>query len=705
MIRNFFILFVVSTAIFLMIPGTALALDEDSESLQFLPPDAPMVMAVDVDEFMQYVNRLERGWRDADTAHLMEGLSTVSNLFSRDELKPDFLTFFNRLSGVQALTMEPGSEIPFMVLAGGDDVDGKIMTNYLVTYILERQTYDNLMTLMFALEDYKYEMDEESEEYLHYGYPADIYDLVEFGYIEEIPINPYTGEPVMFLEPESEESLGDMIYEAGSYEALTNCYPTPDDEAKKDDEIDEGAFDMYRIIGFSIGGVNISPGWANNFKSYPDLADRLLNFGDEYDYVDCGFNVETEGEWLYLSRDDKDFSIAAGGQYLLVSASLDSLYDGVERFEARSGFAFDTPDNFDTDGAIMRWQTDPAAMFDECGATCLTGGELPPEVAPMLDQIFENIGMEAIDLQHDAVWLRNHDLEMVRHVELTGEADRSLIGSLVNAEPKELMTAQDGPLDIIGEIAWANPDEFAHAYIDFIFDMILPMVAEESGVDPQVMLGMVGLGDINNLEFGEEAYIFITGSEERANGMYVPGISAAIRTDNPDIGYAIIGLVDTLTFFMGMEAPFYQEETGDDTVFTWIMDSEKCPASPTIAIGDGWVIKGLFQDDVLTIRDALENGEMLSPDGLDPANMRMRVNRQALLRGIADVMYVLPDGAAAAGSILEILAQLSDDDERLYTEVVSTDEYLESHSYLSIDLFENMVPVLSYIMKAIDELE
>ncbi len=702
MIRNFFILVVVSTAIFLMIPGTALALDEDSESLQFLSPDAPMVMALDVDEFMRYVNRLERGWRDADSAHLMEGLATVSNIFSRDELKPDFLTFFRRLSGVQALTMVPDAEIPFMVFSGSDDVDGKILTNYLVTYILERQTYDNLMTLMFALEDYKYEMDEESEEYLHFGYPADIYDLVEFGYIEEIPINPYTGEPVMFLEPGSEESLGDMVFETGSYASLTSSY-TPDEKNEKED--DNGTFEMYRIIEFSIGGENISPGWANNFKPYPDLDDRLLSFGDEYDYADCGFNVETEGEWLYLSRDDKDYSIASGGRYLLISASLDSLYDGVERFEARSGFAFDTPSGFDTDGAIMRCQTDPVAMFDEYGETCLTGGELPPEVAPMLDRIFENIGIEAIDLQHDALWLRNHDLEMVRHVELTGEADRSLIGSLVNAEPKELMTAEDGPLDIIGEIAWANPDEFAHAYIDFIFEMILPLIAEESGMDPQVMLGMVGLGDIQNMEFGEEAYVFITGSEERANGMYVPGITAAIQTDNPDIGYTIVGLADTLTMFMGMEAPFYLEETDDDTVFTWIMDNEKCPVSPTIAIGDGWVIKGLFQDDVLTIREALENGEMLSQDGLDPANMRMRVNRQALLRGIADVMYVLPDGAAAAGSILEILAQLSDDDERLYIEVVGTDEYLESYSYLSIDLFENMVPVLSYIMKAIDELE
>jgi hypothetical protein len=95
---------------------------------------------------------------------------------------------------------------------------------------------------------------------------------------------------------------------------------------------------------------------------------------------------------------------------------------------------------------------------------------------------------------------------------------------------------------------------------------------------------------------------------------------------------------------------------------------------------------------------------MLSPDGLDPVNARIRVNRQGLLRGIADVMFVVPGGASAAGSILESLALISDPDERLYAEVVGTGEYVEERCYFSIDLFEKLIPALSYIMNAADEL-
>ena len=689
----------------LFLPGNTFALDEDSDSLGFLPENASVVVAMDMDEFYGYSESVGRSWRDADVAHFLEGIQTISGLISRDELRPDVLTFFGRLSGVQAMSFDMDSQTPLAVFSAGNDTDGKILGNYTVTYILERRLYDSLTAILRGLEDFRYDWDEESENYIHDGYPADIYDLIEDGYLESIPINPYTGEQIKFLDKDDEPSYGDMIYEIG---VPSVCCGGGCSGEEMDEEPGSGpeTHCRYMLKAYCIGGINVSPGWANDFIPYDDFPDRLLDFDREYDISDLGFDVETDGGWTFYYPEGAEYAFASGGRHLLVGQDMDVLYDAVDRFVNGDGFEFDTPSDFDTSGAFMRSQTDPKGMMSGDNFACLgspCGEELPPELEHMIQDMYGKIGLEAIEMQHTACWLRNSDIEMVRRIELTGEAENSLIGTIVNADPKLLMTAEGGPLGIIAEMAWANPDEFLHAYIDFIFEIVFPMIAPEIGMDPQAMLGMVGLQDIDEMEFGEMMYLFLTESEDRGGGNYIPGLSAVMKTDNEDIAYTAVNILDMMTMMIP-DLPMHQVDTGDDTVFTWVVDNPECPVSPTIAWTDGWFVKGLFQDDVIAIRDALAAGEMLSPDGLYPANARFRCNRQDLLRGIADVMYVLPDGAAAAGAFFEGLALITDRDERLFSEVTGTDDYLESRCYFSIDLFENLIPALSYLMKADDEL-
>ncbi|MCX6647421.1 MAG: hypothetical protein NTY09_13840 [bacterium] len=728
MLKNLFAMSLLGLLILLVLPTGAFALDEDSDSLQFLPSDAPVVMAVDIDEFDTYAAQVGRSWRDADTAHFFEGLQTVSYLLSRDVLKPDVLTFFGRLSGVQAFAFDPASKFPLMVFSAGNDTDGKIIGNYTVTYILERKLYESLSTIMNALESYRYDYDAETESYIHDGYPTDINDLVEFGYLDSIPINPYTGEPIKFIGAGEDSSYGDMKYEAGDFQSCTcmgacggmgSCGMDMEGmegmqgmegmETKgpsTDEATEPETYSMYRLFAYCIGGVNVSPGWTNNFIPCDDFADRLINFSTDYDISSLGFEVETDGDWTYYHPVDADYSFASGGRYLLFSENTEMLAGAVERFNSGDGFVFNPPADFDTSGAFMRCQADPAGMLNGEGlmSFCPSGDcEIPPEVEAMMGDIIGKVGIEAVKMQHTACWLRNSDIEMVRRVELTGEAQGSLVGSILNAEPEPLMTAEGGPLGIIGEMAWANPNEFVHSYLDFLFENIFPMIADQAGVDPQAMLGMVGLDNINDMEFGDSMYVFVTESEDRGDGVYLPGLNAALETNDEDLFYTAVNLADTIMMSIP-DLPLSQVETGDDTVFTWAFDDPEIPLTPTIALADGWIVKGLFQDDVLAIRDALANGEMLSPDGLGPANFRVRANRQRLLRGIADVAYILPDGVSAAGGILESLALMSDPDERLFAESVGNDEYFESRCYFSIDLFENLIPALSYIMSAADDM-
>jgi hypothetical protein len=722
MLKNLISMSLFGLLILLLMPASAFAVDEDSDSLQFLPSDAPVVMAVDIDEFDAYAAQVGREWRDADTAHFFEGIQTVSNLLARDELKPDVLTFFGRLSGVQAFALDPVSPFPLMVFTAGNDSDGKIIGNYTVTYILEMKLYESLSSIMTALENYRYDYDEETQAYIHDGYPADINDLVEFGYLDSIPINPYTGEPIKFVGPAEETSYGDMKYEAGEFQScscmgacggagscgmeMEGMEGMESKEPSTDETTSPETYSMYRLFAYCIGGVNVSPGWTNNFIPCDDFADRLTRFSSDYDISSLGFEVGTDGDWTFYHPVDDDYTFASGGRYLLFAENKDILADAVGRFNNSEGFAFSTPADFDTSGAFMRCQTDPIGMLNSGGVVTITpsgGIDLPPEVQTMMNDIVAKVGIEAIKMQQDACWLRNSDIEMVRHIELTGEASRSLVGSILNAEPELLMTAEGGPLGIIGEMAWANPNEFVHSYLDFIFENIFPMIADQAGMDPQAMLGMVGLDNINEMEFGDSMYVFVTESEDRGDGVYLPGLNAALETDSEDLFYTAVNLIDTIAMSIP-DASISQVETGDDTVFTWAFDDPSIPLTPTIALADGWIVKGLFQGDVLAIRDALNNGEMLSPDGLDPANCRVRVNRQRLLRGVADVVYILPEGISAAGAILEGLALMSDPDERMFTEAVGTDEYFESRCYFSIDLFENLIPALSYIMNAADDM-
>lgn len=695
MLKNFLLTSTLCVAILLILPTGAFALDEDSDSLMFIQSDAPAVIAIDMDEFNSYAVRVGRSWRDADFAHFFGGIETISWLMSRDNLIPDFRVFYSRLSGVQAFSIDGSSAVPLVVFSADNATDGKIIGNYALATYMELKLYDSLKLIMHALDDYRYDYDEETDSWINDGYPGDIYDLVEYGYLESMPINPYTGEPIRFLDKGEEPSYGDMIYERGDFES-------------DDTDMESGAWPMYKLSTFCIGGVNISPGWANNFIPSEDFTDRLLSLTSDYDFSSLGFDVETDGDWTFCYPEGTDFAFAMGGMYFLFSENMDVLEDAVGRYGSGDGFAFSTPSDFDTSGAFMRSQGNPGGMINMMSDPVLVLGpgeheEMPPEVEQMMENIYGSMGLDAIKMQHGACWLRNSDIEMVRRTELSGDATNSFIGSMLNAEPELLMTAENGPLGIIGEIAWANPDEFVHAYLDFVFETVFPMIADKIGMDPQMMLSMIGLEDINNMEFGDSMYILITESEDRGDGIYIPGLNAIVETGDEDMFYTAVNVVDTL-IMMVPDLPMSQVETGDDNVFTWALDIPGIPISVTLARTDDYFIKGIFQDDVLAIRDALENGEMLSPDGLGPANERVRVNRQQLLRGIADVMYLLPEGMSAAGAMFESLALMSDADERLFAEAAGNGEYVESSCYFSIDLFERLIPAIAYVMNAANDM-
>ena len=702
MLRLSFSLIACGLAVFLLMSAPAKALDEDSDALQFLPSDAPVVLAIDMDEIMSYVGDVGGDWREADQAHFKDMLGSISYMLSSQAAKPDVFTFFSHLDGVQAFTPNMSvDEFPLMVFSAGSERDLRVLSNYTLAYVVENRYQKELDKIVQALLMYRgrtKEDPETGENTYPNTYPDSLDILVEEGYLESMPINPYTGEPIRVIEEGTEGSLGDITYKPCCGGCCGRC--SSEAEGSGENEV----YRSFKMESYRIGGVLfIEGGWSKTFEPYTDLADRLTKFGHDYRPSNMGFNVEEKAGFTFVARDDACYAFAYGDKFLLFASDVDRLMDAVERYTARSGFQFTPPADFDTSGAFYRDQANMTSYLAEFDTMNMEGA--PPEMTQVMRSLIDGMGMNAISMQHTACRLRSGDIESVRRVELSGEASSGLIGSLVNAQPKELMTAEGGPFELIGEVAWANPNEYAHAYMDYVFEFVLPMFMGQMGTeggDPSEILGMVGLGDIQSMDFGDQMYVLVTSSEDRGDGEYLPGLIALLKNPNPDLPYAAVGLMDSIGF-MVPDWPFYQADYGDENAVSWVTDNPELPFTPTIAWNDEWMIKGIWREDVLTARDALENGTLFAPDGMDPANMRVHFHRQELLRGIADVVYEIPEPQVAfVGGVFELLAQLSDPDERLYVEIIKGDGYVESRALFSIDLAENLVPLLPYIARSLE---
>ena len=177
-----------------------------------------------------------------------------------------------------------------------------------------------------------------------------------------------------------------------------------------------------------------------------------------------------------------------------------------------------------------------------------------------------------------------------------------------------------------------------------------------------------------------------------------------METDNTDLAYVATGLIDSVSFMIP-DFPLVQMDYGDENAMTWMLEVEDAPPlTPTIAWTDGWIVKGLWREDVLEARDALMQGILLMPDGMGPATMRMHCNRRQMFEGIADIMYEMPWGEVAAGGfVLEILAELSESEERLYLETTSGEGYIETRCMFSTGVMERLVPGLTDAMRAVVE--
>ncbi len=705
MLRRMFSVMAGGLVFLLLVAGPSAALDEESDALGFLPSDAPMVMAFDMDEFMEYATDVGADWRDADVSHFGDALESISLMLATEAGIPDPLTFLSRLSGVQAGYMDPMHETGLIVFSTDNSRDLNVIAHYAIASMVEIEYQKSLDEIYSALGSYFHRtiVDEETGEEMNPNtYPGSLHDLIEEGYLDEMPLNPYTGQPIRVLEPGDEGSLGDVFYKP-CHSGDGCCGGCTSDEFHSDDEPEHEDFYSYMLHSFHIGGIGTKEVWETNYEPYDDLAYELSNFAIHYDPFDMGFIILADEGWDFISQDDAEFAFAFGGCHLVIGDNVETLMLAVEHYESGSGFRFSTPDDFDTDGAICRGQIDMrngSSMFMGPGHK-----DMPPDVAELMDNMFSIIGMEAVSMQHTACWLKDGDIQSIRRVELTGEAENSLVGSLVHAQPEILMTAEGGPMEIIGEVAWANPDEWAHAYIDWLFEFVIPMIADEFGagdMDMNQMLGMVGLGEIQSMDFGEQLYMLITGSVDRGDGMYVPGMTVLLETDNEDLPYVMVGLMDSISF-MVPDFPFYQANYGDENAVTWVLDCDEFPISPTIAWTDGWVIKGLWREDVLTARDALENGMLLMPDGMDPANIRVHFHRQKLMRGIADTLYEIPESEASfVAGLFELAALLSNQDERLYMELTGGENCIESHQMLSIGMFEDLIPLMAYLVRGVE---
>ena len=139
MLRRLSFFIVCGLAALILTSMPASALDEDAESLQFLPSDAPLVMALDIDEITNYANDVGDNWRDADVARFIEGLGTISNMLTSMAGKPDVLTYFGNLAGVQAFSIDPMGGMPLMVFTADSQTDARMLGYYTIAYVQERR--------------------------------------------------------------------------------------------------------------------------------------------------------------------------------------------------------------------------------------------------------------------------------------------------------------------------------------------------------------------------------------------------------------------------------------------------------------------------------------------------------------------------------------------------------------------------------------
>ena len=676
------------------------ALDEDSEVFGFIPVDAGVVVALDVDELMAYGRSVGGEWRDADQAHFFDALGILSTVAAREAGKPDIMWFFENVDGVMALTIEPGKDFPLLAFQAARSGDGELLERYTLAYIAEIRYQKFITEIKSALSSYYYRSyeDPDNPDELIYpnDYPESLHDLVEDGYLDAIPTNPYTGELMEVMDNTADPSLGDITY-IPRYTG--GCCPSDEPEEDKEDMPDS-----YKLIAFRIGGVQTYETWSSDYEPYDNFEWQLRSKLDDVNAEGLGFTVETDGDWTMYGREDGRYAFVASDDYIVFGPSADQLHDSVTSFEAGEGYHFAPPEDFDTEGAFYRNQTNFEGMDMPMGFPADMCGDIPPEAGAMIFGIFSQLGWEAFESDHNAVWLEDGDIRSLSRTVLTGEARRTPIGSLVYAEPEILLTAVDGPFTLIGEIAWANPGEYVQAVMDLLMETIMPIVGAEMGdeANPAEILGMLGLNEFDPGMI-DQVYILFTESTEREDGSYIPGLTNVIRTDNPDLAYTVVGLVDTMSF-MVPGFPFQSADFEDENARTWFIDHPGCPISPTIAWTDGWMVKSLFREDALAAIEALDAGEFFTSNGLGPANIRTQVNRQQLVRGLADIAYVIPeDGVPAVGVLLELAAQLSEPDERLEATVTNHGDYYVKESRFSIGLFEDLVPVFVYVIKAIGE--
>jgi len=687
------------------------ALDSNDDALKFIPADAATVMAFDMDAIMDYAGDVGDDWRDADVAHFNDALGALSDMLTTEAKIPDVFTFLGKLSGVQAVYMDPEEDIPLVILSADSRRDREVLAGYVFAAFKEQMYDSSLKDINRALRDYRgrTEVDEETEEEISPGgYPADIYDLVEFGYLDEMPLNPFTGEPINVVGDGDKGSLGDIYYQP--YSGCGSCCPV--DEGENDDEPE--IYTSYLLKSWHIHGVATKDGWRDTIEEYEELDSILRDLLRELDFDMIGMQAEEENGFTFIPSPCGEAGMAYGRNYLLFGSSIDALKKSVETFMSGDGFAFDEVEDFDTSGAFYREQVDFPALYELYGPLpmmVLEGGVahglgLDDEILGMLEGIYREMGFNEFGMNYKACWLENDNIISVERMYFTGTAEGSFMDEVLTVEPEILMTAVGGPFEIIGEFAWANPDDIFSAYINFMLGKVLPLVASEMGggeeIDPSMMLGMLGLGEIEELDFGDQVYTLLTASEMRSNGQYIPGLTTCLKTDSEDIAYVAVGMMDTMSL-MVPDFPFTQMESDLENVYTWVLDMEEFPISPTIGWTDGWMVKGIWREDVITAIDAIENGTMFMPDGMQPANMRMHFNRQELLRGLADAALLVPeDESPLIAGMFEFAALLSNPDERLYLEVYGNDEWTETRSELSIGMVEDLVPVMSYLVLGMD---
>jgi hypothetical protein len=693
----------------------ASALNENAPGLGFLPSNSPIVMAVDIDEVMNYAHSVGNTWRDADKAHFMDALGQLTLLMPTDQGGPDMMPFLQALAGVQVVSFDPSTNNAILVLTAGSTTRSDMLVSHAAAVLVGSDYRHAVEKINNALSSYGSRTvtdPETGEDTYPYDYPESLDVLIEQGYLDEIPMNPYTGQKMRIMPADTTESLGNIAYEPAA-----DIYATPEVADESGTTPEKIVYTSYKLKAWQVDGVlTMTSYYSKDFEPYSDASRRILALG-RAGFDKMGFTVEEAGGWKYLTYTRGNQAFASGGRSLLMSKELAPLKEAVSRSEKGEGFHFSSPKAFKTEGAFYRDQTDltnfesiiSKQVGDAMRMSMAAMGRNPEtadsttvDESQAIDNLMKGIGFEALASQHSAMWLRNGEIELVKHLELTGKGQGTLIGSMVYSSPKKLMTATGGPFDIIGEGAWANPGEYSKAAMDFGLEFVAPFVAEQMGmpsVDPTPILQFLGIGNVDVSKLSQEVYVMATSSTKRYDDVYLPGVTVAIHTEGEDLHYILSGLLDSAALMIP-DFPMVATDHGDANAQTWNVKDNYLPFTPTIAWTDGWVVESLWREDALAARDALANGTLLRPGKMGTANIRMTCNRQKLLRGIGDSLYEMPEGELAiGGAITEILALLSGKDEGLLVEMANGDKFTESRCKFSIDLFENLVPALSYIAK------